>query len=121
VAPATATAPPAPAPARGPADDTQIRELVGDYGRAIATKDLTLFRRVKPNLSDDEEQRLRQAFEVGEQDVNIEIVAVEASGAAAQVRLVRRDTIGGKAIKPFEQVLSLRRGSQGWMIESIGR
>jgi hypothetical protein len=98
-----------------------IRELVGDYGRAITTKDLALFRRVKPNLSGDEEQRLRQAFEVGEQNVNIEIAAVEVSGNTARVRLVRRDTIGGKAIKPFEQALSLRRGPQGWTVESIGR
>jgi ketosteroid isomerase-like protein len=94
---------------------------VGDYGRAIATKDLVLFRRVKPNLSGDEEQRLRQAFEVGDQEVAIEITAVEVTGDTAHVRLVRSDTIGGKAIKPFAQVLALRRGPQGWRVESIGR
>ena len=94
---------------------------MGDYGRAIATKDLALFRRVKPNLSGDEEQRLRQAFEVGEQDVDIKITAVEVSGDTAHVRLVRTDTIGGKAFKPREQVLALRRGPQGWTVESIGR
>ena len=121
VPPPAAPSAPAPEPARGPSDEAQIRDLVGDYGRAIVTKDLALFRRVKPNLSGDEEQRLRQAFEVGEQDVDIKITAVEVSGDTAHVRLVRTDTIGGKAFKPREQVLSLRRGPQGWTVESIGR
>ncbi len=112
---------PAPAPARGPSDEELIRALVGDYGRAIATKDLALFRRVKPNLSGDEEHRLKEAFEVGEQDVEIQITAVEVSGDSAQVHLVRRDTIGGNALAPFKQVLSLRRGPGGWQVESIGR
>jgi hypothetical protein len=94
---------------------------VGDYGRAIETKDVGLFRKVKPNLSGDEEHRLRQAFEVGEQDVNIDIATVEVTGDSARVRLVRRDTIAGRAIEPFEQVLSLRRGPRGWAVESIGR
>ena len=112
---------PDPAPPPGPSDETLIREVVGEYGRAIATKDLGLFRRVKPNLSGDEEQRLREAFEVGEQEVSIEITSVEVTGESARVRLVRRDTIGGKALRPFEQVLSLRRGPRGWTVESIGR
>jgi hypothetical protein len=43
------------------------------------------------------------------------------SGDTARVRLVRRDAIDGKALKPFEQVLLLRRGPQGWAVESIGR
>jgi hypothetical protein len=111
----------APAPVRGPSDEEQIRALVGDYGRAIATKDLELFRRVKPNLSGDEEHRLKEAFEVGEQDVEIQITAVDVSGDRAEVRLVRHDTIGGNVLAPFKQVLSLRRGPGGWRVESIGR
>ncbi len=121
---ASAPAPPPaarPAPPPGPSDDELIRTLVGDYGRAIETKDLGLFRRVKPNLSGDEEQRLQQAFEAGQQDVNIEILDLSVSGNTARVRLVRRDTIDGNALKPFEQVLSLRRSPKGWAVESIGR
>ena len=110
-----------PAPPPGPSDEELIRTLVGDYGRAIETKDLGLFRRVKPNLSGDEEQRLRQAFQAGQQDVNIEFLDLSVSGNTARVRLVRRDGMNGNALKPFEQTLSLRRGPNGWAVESIGR
>jgi serine/threonine-protein kinase len=121
-APASAPPPAArPAPPPGPSDEELIRALVEDYGRAIETKDLGLFRRVKPNLSGDEEQRLRQAFEAGQHDVNIEILDVSVSGNTARVRLVRRDGMNGNALKPFQQVLSLRRGPSGWTVESIGR
>jgi hypothetical protein len=95
--------------------------VVADYGRAITTKDLALFRRVKPNLSGDEEQRLREAFQVGDQVVAIEITAVEVTGNSAHVRLVRTDTVGGQAFEPRAQLLSLQRGPRGWTIESIGR
>ena len=99
-------APPKPPP--GPSDEELIRKLVEDYGHAIETKDLGLFRRVKPNLSGDEEQRLRQAFEAGEHDVNIEVLELSVSGSTARVRLMRRDGMNGNTLKPFEQVLSLR-------------
>ncbi len=116
VAPVT---PPVPA---GPSDEDLIRTLVADYGRAIETKDLGLFRRVKPNLSGDEQKRLQQAFAAEtRQDVNISILDLSVSGGTAHVRLARRDTIDGRAIDPFEQVLTLRRGDAGWTVESIGR
>jgi hypothetical protein len=122
--PVAAPAPPPaarPEPATGPSDEQLIHALVEDYGRAIETKDLGLFRRVKPNLSGDEEQRLRQAFQAGKHDVNIEILDLSVSGNTARVRLVRRDGMNGNTLKPFEQVLSLRRQSAGWAVESIGR
>ena len=114
---------PAAAPkATGPTDEELIRKLVADYGRAIETKDIGLFRRVKPNLSGDDEERLKQAFAAPtRQDVEISILDVSVTGSTAHVRLSRRDTIDGNAVSPFQQELTLRRGPGGWTVESIGR
>jgi hypothetical protein len=117
---AAATTPP-PAPAAGPSDEELIRSLVADYERAIEAQDLGLFRRVKPNLSGDEESRLKQAFQAGRQDVNIEILELSVSDDLAAVRLRRRDSMNGTTLPPFEQALSLRKGPGGWVVETIGR
>ena len=63
--PATSTVPerreneaPSPPAATTDQDDAAIRRLTSTYARAIETKDLALFRSIKPNLSRDEERRL---------------------------------------------------------------
>ncbi len=119
---ATASAPP-PAPAAGPSDEELIESLIADYERAIETQDLGLFRRVKPNLSDDEESVLRRSFQAGRATIDIEILALSVSDdkKMAQGRLVRRDSINGDFLPPFEQLLSLRKGPGGWGVETIGR
>src|SRR5918995_2450657 len=62
-------------------DDSAIRKVIADYGRAIETKDLELFKSVKPNLSPDEERRTRTAFEtVKSQVVKITVVSVDIQG-----------------------------------------
>ena len=124
VTPSSATAPaPPPAPAAGPSDKELIRSVIADYERAIETQDLGLFRRVKPNLSDDEESVLRRSFQAGRATIDIEILALSVSDdkKMAQVRLVRRDSINGDFLPPFEQLLSLRKGPGGWGVETIGR
>ena len=58
--------PPPTAPAgqsAGGAEEPAIRRVLADYGRAIEGKDLALFRSVKPNLSGDEEKRLRRRLQ----------------------------------------------------------
>ena len=110
-----------PIPAPGPSDEELIESVVADYERAIESQDLGLFRRIKPNLSSDEENRLRQAFQAGRQNVNIEILELDLSDDTARVRLVRRDTVNGDFLPPFKQLLSLRKTGGGWSIESIGR
>jgi serine/threonine-protein kinase len=117
----TASVPSLPAPATHPPDDTAIRDLVASYARAIDTKDLGLYRRVKPNLSHEEERRLREAFQDGEQHVSIEILEIKIVADTARVRVLSRYTIDGKAQKPFEQLMSLRRGPSGWVVEDVKR
>ena len=58
-----------------------MKRLLATYERAIETKDLALFRSVKPNLTGDEERRLRKAFESTKtQEVTITVAAVELPG-----------------------------------------
>ena len=55
---------PAPSPVAPPEvnDESAIRRVVAAYARAIETKDLALFRSIKPNLGADEERRIQQGF-----------------------------------------------------------
>ena len=91
---AAPTAPPTAAPlpvalgeprprARPPADaaDAAVRRVIAEYGRAIGSQDLALFRSLKPDLSADEEKRLREAFKViKSQVVGITVESVQIDG-----------------------------------------
>src|SRR6185436_7223165 len=66
-----------PAPSESLPDEA-IRKVIADYGKAIETKDLDLFRTVKPNLSEEEERRARTAFgTVKSQVVKITVNSVD--------------------------------------------
>jgi hypothetical protein len=115
--------PAAPAPSRDEADETAIRGVVATYGRAIETKDLALFRSVKPNMSANEERRLEQGFRaVNSQRVNLTIASIDRRGDTATVVVQRRDVleVSGRTQKAeSKQVLSLARAGDGWVIVEI--
>jgi eukaryotic-like serine/threonine-protein kinase len=119
------TAPPTTAPAtQAPAssDEPAVRRVIAEYGRAIESRDLALFRTVKPNLSSDEERRLQDAFKaIKSQQVGITIESVQIEGAQAVVRVARQDTINGKPVQRVQQVFRLSQGPGGWAIQSIGQ
>jgi eukaryotic-like serine/threonine-protein kinase len=123
-APVTAppqTAPPVTQPPPPVSEEPAIRRTVAEYGRAIERKDLALFRRLKPNLTDDEERRLKEAFAAAPSDsVRIDVKDLKISGNRATVRLARQDTIGGR-VQTLQQTLVLVKGAGGWTIQEIGR
>jgi tetratricopeptide (TPR) repeat protein len=124
IAAPAAPAPAAPArPAATQSYDAPVRQLIADYGRAIETQNLDLFKTVKPNLSTDEEKRLREAFKsIKSQQVGIAIRAIEVDGSNATVQVTRQDTVNGRAMKPMAQTFRLTRGPGGaWTIQSIGQ
>jgi hypothetical protein len=99
-----------------------VRQVIADYARAIETKDVGLFKTVKPDLSSDEEKRLQEAFRsIPSQQVGITIDAVEVDGAQAVVRASRRDSINGKPLRPHQQTFRLVRKDGAWSIQSIGQ
>jgi serine/threonine protein kinase len=106
-------------------DDAAIRRTVQSYARAIETKDIALFRRLKPNMTGDEQRRIEDGFRaVASQQVNINILSVEVHGQDASVRLRRRDTIhagGREQTTESVQTMTLVRSGSGWVIREIGR
>jgi len=128
--PAATTPAPVPPPQPPPAppresDDAAIRRVIGIYERAIESKDLTLFRSVRPSLSADEERRLRAGFEqVDRQEIDIRIESIAVAGDTATVRLARQDVVqrGGRSqTTASSQTLRLARRGTGWIIVELGR
>lgn len=112
-----------PEPTSAEADEAAIRRLVTTYGRAIETKDLALFRSIKPNLSSDEERRLVEGFRaVSSQQVNLSIASVDLKGDRASVVLQRRDVFevrGRRQTVESRQTLALSRSGGDWVITEI--
>ena len=99
-----------------------VKRLLASYQRAIETKDLDLFRSVKPNLSAEEERRLRKAFDSTKtHEVTITVEALDSQESHCVARLVRRDTLDGSIVSSFPQTLRLGQGPEGLVIEEIGR
>jgi hypothetical protein len=113
----------APAPALRPdTADAEVRRVISEYGRAIGSQDLALFRSLKPDLSADEEKRLREAFKtIKSQVVGIAVESVQIDGDRATVRVTRQDVVNGRAMKPAPQTFRLARAGGGWLIQSIGQ
>ena len=99
--------------------------MVATYARAIETKNLALFRSVKPNLSADEQRRIEAGFRaVASQQIGVTILSIEQRGSDASVRLKRRDTIlagSRQQTTESEQTMTLTRTPSGWVIREIGR
>jgi hypothetical protein len=102
-----------------------VRRAIATYERAIESKDVALFRSVRPGLSADEERRLRASFDqVGRQQIEIEIESIAITGAGAVVRLTRQDVVesGGRSqTTRSTQTLRLARRESGWIIVELGR
>jgi hypothetical protein len=119
------TVPPASAPAPVEDDEAAIRQVVAAYARAIETKDIALYRSVKPNLSAEEQRRIEDGFRaVASQRITVTIQSIDRRGQDATVRLRRRDVIqagGRQQTADSQQTLTLSKASGGWLIREIGR
>jgi hypothetical protein len=115
--------PPETAPGRQESDEDAIRRVVATYGRAIESKDLALFRSIKPNLSPDEERRLQQSFQaVTSQQVQMSITSLDRRGETASVTIQRRDVLdvnGRRQTVESRQALALERVKGEWVITDI--
>jgi hypothetical protein len=99
--------------------------VVASYGRAIETKDITLFRSLKPNLSPAEQRTIEDGFRaVTSQRVTITIQSIERHPQDALVRLRRQDVIqvsGRQQTTDSQQTMRLVKTPAGWVIREIGR
>jgi hypothetical protein len=84
----------------------------------METHDLALYRTLKPDLSAEDERRLRQVFKEGRnQRVGITVDSVQVDGDRATVRATRQDVIDGRPTKAVAQVFRLVRAGANWRIE----
>jgi serine/threonine-protein kinase len=122
-APTPTAHPPTPTPTPPPPADEEpaIRKLVADFGRAIESKNLALYKSLRPNLSSEDERKLRAAFEgAPAQQVSISIASIQVTGSEARARITRRDTFKGRSMD-VQQTLVLVKGAGGWTIREISQ
>jgi hypothetical protein len=104
-------------------DEAAIRRASSTYAHAIETKDLALFRSIKPNLSREEERRLQDGFRaVSSQRVALTVVSIERRGDDATVNVRCCDTIeagGRNQTIDSDQILQMTRASAGWVVVAI--
>jgi tetratricopeptide (TPR) repeat protein len=123
---AATTAPPtSSAPTRAQAE-AAIRQLLADYERALETKNLALFREVKPNLSASDEKRLSDAFRTTDsQQVELSVNSIVIEGDSATVNVTRRDVIIARGRSQngdsHPQSFVLTRTGGKWTIAQIGQ
>jgi hypothetical protein len=115
----------APLTAAADATKTQedaVKRMLATYGHAIESKDLSLFRSVKPNLTMEEEKRLRKAFESTKTHaVRITVESLDCHEKSCVVHLSRRDTLDATIVSSFPQTLRLTQSNEGFVIDEIGR
>jgi hypothetical protein len=109
------------APARDP-QDAAVRRVIADFGRAFESQDIALYRSVMPDLTADNEKKLRESFKNVRYDrVAIEVESVEVSGEEATARVTRQDTINGRVQEQRKLVYRLARSGSSWRIVSMAR
>ncbi len=117
-----AAPPPTAAPRPTPNDEASVRQLVASLGRSIEEKDLALYKSLRPNLTAEDERRLRDAFQnVSSQEVEYRVDAISFDGDKASVRVTRTGRVSGQVVPPVRQVLQLVRSNAGWVIAEIGQ
>jgi serine/threonine protein kinase len=139
-APVPEPAPPPPAPVQAPtpapraastepsqppspaaeSDDAAIRRVIRTYEQAIETKDLALFRSIRPNLTRAAETTLMNSFrQIDSQEIDIRIESLRIDGRTATARLARRDTLitaGRRQVQNITQTLRFEKTESGWII-----
>jgi len=120
--PPRAAAPEPPPPAASPVetDEAAIRRVIRTYEQAIETKDIGLFRSVRPNLSRAAENTVTNSFrQVDSQEIDIRIESLRIDGRTATARIARRDTLitsGRRQIQNSTQTLRFEKTGAGWFI-----
>ena len=96
--------------------------MVADFERALNTKDIALYKSLRPGLSADEERRVRESFKIKVQ-VALSVVGVEVdpSGGRATVHVTRQDTVDGKPMPSRQRAFQLVQRDGTWTIQSLGQ
>jgi tetratricopeptide (TPR) repeat protein len=107
-------------------EEAAIRQALADYVRSLETKNIALFRQVKPNLTPVEEKRLVESFgQVDSQNVELNVESIAIDGGRATVTVTRRDIIivRGRSQNGHsrQQQFVLSKLGGNWVIDQIGQ
>jgi hypothetical protein len=101
-------------------DEAAIRSVLRSYEQAIETKDIGLYRSIRPRLTATEEALLRNSFrQVDSQEVTIRVESLNIDGRVATVRIFRQDTLvtgGRRQVQNTTQTLQFEKTAAGWVI-----
>ena len=108
------------APSVAESDDAAIRRVIQTYKRAIETKDIALFRSVRPNLTRAAETVLMNSFkQIDSQQIDLRVENLRIDGRTASAQIVRRDTLitaGRRQVQNSTQTLRFQKTDAGWFI-----
>ena len=108
------------APSVAESDDAAIRRVIQTYKRAIETKDIALFRSVRPNLTRAAETVLMNSFkQIDSQQIDLRVENLRIDGRTASAKIVRRDTLitaGRPQVQNSTQTLRFQKTDAGWFI-----
>ena len=108
------------APSVAESDDAAIRRVIQTYKRAIETKDIELFRSVRPNLTRAAETVLMNSFkQIDSQQIDLRVENLRIDGRTASAQIVRRDTLitaGRRQVQNSTQTLRFQKTDAGWFI-----
>ena len=101
-------------------DEAAIRRVIRTFEQAIETKDIGLYRSVRPGLSAASEAVVRSSFkQVDSQQIDIRIESIRIDGRTATAQLARRDTLvtaGRSQIQNSTQTMRFQKTDAGWII-----
>ena len=101
-------------------DDAAIRRVIQTYKRAIETKNIELYRSIRPNLSRAAETTLMNSFkQIDSQQIDLRIENLRIEGRTASALIVRRDTLitsGRRQVQNSTQTLRFEKTDAGWFI-----
>ena len=111
-----------PSPSVGD-DENAILAVLATFERAIETKDVTLYRSTRPNLSAEEQRRVEEGFAAVEsQAVTLQVQSIDIVGDRATVTVLRQDMIRFNGLEQTQQSMStmmFARQGDGWVITEI--
>jgi hypothetical protein len=94
--------------------------VIRTYEQAIETKDIRLYRSIRPRLSAAAEAVLRNSFrQVDSQEIDIRVESLRVEGRSATARIARRDmliTAGRRQTQNSTQTLRFEKTDTGWII-----
>ena len=94
--------------------------MIQTYKRAIETKDIALFRSVRPNLTRAAETVLMNSFkQIDSQQIDLRVENLRIDGRTASAQIARRDTLitaGRRQVQNSTQTLRFQKTDAGWFI-----